>query len=414
MEDCKVKGETPVSKCRAGKVLGRLFNYTKGNLRFFGKCTFVYKGLAFKSKEGSTECRFMLSDTITSRPDSFFLSQQKTDCYVFVSFTGDTINRTRVTKEITFYKDGSWEFHLGSYKVDPNILGLGDTVMFGNKDPELIFNVVNRAKVCKGYLIENHDTCKVIEIWSSSGQGTSEQRVRSSSCDRVLSFTSKTDVCRRCQKTVYLKQNHSLDNDDENIAPNSVPSSLTVLNTENTLSTNQNNLTQFKYFVDNLLPSATDELKTLIMSQHKCLSSNKDPRGRRWDKAIIQQCLTLWNRSPQAYISLRDSGFLILPCPNLLQRYKNIIQQQPGLNREMFHWMHVEAEKNNALRHGGIIFDEMAIQPDLTLELKGGKLKFAGLVDAGPENDAAFSLMQQSLNPEIKIATRVTICFPGI
>ena len=110
--------------------------------------------------------------------------------------------------------------------------------MFGNKDPELIFNVVNRAKVCKGYLIENHDTCKVIEIWSSSGQGTSEQRVRSSSCDRVLSFTSKTDVCRRCQKTVYLKQNHSLDNDDENIAPNNVPSSLTVLNTENTLSTN--------------------------------------------------------------------------------------------------------------------------------------------------------------------------------
>ena len=81
----------------------------------------------------------------------------------------------------------------------------------------------------------------------------------------------------------------------------------------------------------------------------------------------------------------------------------------------MFHWMHVEAERNNALRHGGIIFDEMAIQPDLTLELKGGKLKFAGLVDAGPENDAAFSLMQQSLNPEIKNShTCVTICFPGI
>jgi hypothetical protein len=50
-------------------------------------------------------------------------------------------------------------------------------------------------------------------------------------------------------------------------------------------------------------------------------NAGSDPRGRRWPKDIISICLQLYNRSPLAYNSLRDSGILILPSPSLLILY---------------------------------------------------------------------------------------------
>jgi hypothetical protein len=210
-------------------------------------------------------------------------------------------------------------------------------------------------------------------------------------CDRLLSFSSIGDSCPKCQNTLRER---------EKCAKSEKPSK------ENTVTSPPFG-TAISDLIDHLLPGATTELKTLMMSQHKSLASKTDPRERRWDKCIIQQCLTLWNRSPQAYKSLRDSGMLILPHPKLLQKYKNVIKQKPGLNSEMFEWMDVEANRNNADRNGGVIFDEMSVQQDLSMESLGGQMQFAGLIDCGPENEAVISLIEQNVSSEAKMATHI-------
>ena len=76
-------------------------------------------------------------------------------------------------------------------------------------------------------------------------------------------------------------------------------------------------------------------------------------------------CLSIWNRSPEAYKELRECGMLVLPSGRHLQNYKNSCSQNPGLNESVGKWMAQEAKKRNVGlegREGGIILDEMAIQ----------------------------------------------------
>jgi hypothetical protein len=68
--------------------------------------------------------------------------------------------------------------------------------------------------------------------------------------------------------------------------------------------------------------------------------------------------LAMWNRSPQIYSSLRDSGLVYLPSPNLMQRYKNSLSQSPGFNDNMLLWICKEADRMQIDRKGGLILDE--------------------------------------------------------
>ena len=70
-----------------------------------------------------------------------------------------------------------------------------------------------------------------------------------------------------------------------------------------------------------------------------------DPHGRRWNKDFIRMCLTLWCRSLRGYTYLRNSGFIVLPSQKILQDYKNIVHQEAGNNKEIFHWIVNEAPK---------------------------------------------------------------------
>lgn len=121
-----------------------------------------------------------------------------------------------------------------------------------------------------------------------------------------------------------------------------------------------------------------------MLKQHSEICKNKkDARTRRWDKDIIQISLTLWNRSPQGYTMLRNSGVLCLPSETLLQRYKNCVEQTPGINEEMFMWLYAESKRLNSEKRGGLIIDEMSVQEDLQLSFGSGKISIDGLVDMG-------------------------------
>jgi len=62
------------------------------------------------------------------------------------------------------------------------------------------------------------------------------------------------------------------------------------------------------------------------MSQKMALE--RHPFGRRWNKDIIELCLTLYCRSPKGYTELKNSNFMILPSQNLLRKCKNSIHQE--------------------------------------------------------------------------------------
>lgn len=86
-------------------------------------------------------------------------------------------------------------------------------------------------------------------------------------------------------------------------------------------------------------PAHTRELK-IALERH--------PHGRHWDKDVIRLCLTLWCRSPRGYTKLKNNHFIILPSQKLLHKYKNSVNQEAGINKDVLHWM-----KNGAMLKTG-------------------------------------------------------------
>ncbi|XP_013422136.2 uncharacterized protein LOC106182054 isoform X2 [Lingula anatina] len=120
---------------------------------------------------------------------------------------------------------------------------------------------------------------------------------------------------------------------------------------------------------------------------------------------IIRLCLSLWARSPKAYDTLKDSGFLILPSTRLLQMYKNSIPQTSGFQDAQFRWLHLEAQRLNVPSHGrrgGIIFDEMSIQEDLQMNRENDVHTSVGFVSISNESDYMQKLIHEK--KEIKLA----------
>ena len=78
---------------------------------------------------------------------------------------------------------------------------------------------------------------------------------------------------------------------------------------------------------------------------------------------MIQISIDLWTRSPKAYLNLKQT--LRLPSIMQLQRYKNFVNQQPGIQLQNLQWMHLEAERRKLSvngREGYLVFDEVSIQ----------------------------------------------------
>ena len=138
-----------------------------------------------------------------------------------------------------------------------------------------------------------------------------------------------------------------------------------------------------------LMPTASEHFVTFILAQIRN-SEMVNKRTRKWEKSIISECLNLYTRSPQGYISLRESGLMLLPHPNLLICYKNKVEQKTGYHNKIFEWMHNEAERLNIPkggRIGGLLIDEMAIQESLEITKKGKNIEIVGFTEMGEEGD---------------------------
>ena len=95
---------------------------------------------------------------------------------------------------------------------------------------------------------------------------------------------------------------------------------------------------------------------------------------------------------------------MLLPSGRQLQKYKNSIEQMPGFNVDVFKLMASEAKKRNipdlGLR-GGIMFDEMSIQDDITMKFSNGQMKLVGFVDMCDEDTYMRTLQSGIIHTEI-------------
>ncbi|CAC5382466.1 unnamed protein product [Mytilus coruscus] len=91
----------------------------------------------------------------------------------------------------------------------------------------------------------------------------------------------------------------------------------------------------------------------------------------------------------------------ILPSGGLLQRYKNFVPQNSGVNIELFRWMLNTAKKMKLPMsgyHGGLVHDETKIQEDLVINTKGCENQLVGWVDTGDEGESLKILKEKTVN----------------
>lgn len=101
-------------------------------------------------------------------------------------------------------------------------------------------------------------------------------QLRSTLCSRILPATSSSNICRTCQKmTLSDKKSQKSSN----------------AKLEKIVTADQS-ITEVD--IKKLLPSASESMITLLLSQVKNLRRN--PKGRRWPNKIISVCLDLYNR----------------------------------------------------------------------------------------------------------------------
>ena len=305
----------------------------------------------------------------------------------FCLFTGFQVNGNEVLKLLKLNIDGSWELRVRGILINPALVGLRGIRADNLFALKTILNTVKQLNLCKGKIIlsqkEKNQNCAFQEWTVKGNENTSTRRASSALCHGVTSLLHADDgeLCYNCQK---LKL--------------STPTPKSRVNQAQDADT----------LISKLFPNADDLMIKFLKVQsdicHKT-TDNIDSRSRRWDKDIIQVALSLWNRSPQGYTTLRNSNMFQLPSESLLQRYKNCFTQHPGLNENMLSWMCKEAIRFKSDRHGGIILDEMAVQEDLKMSFGDGQISLDGLVDLGPTS-AHMNLLNTHSN-DIQLASHV-------
>ena len=365
-----------LSKKQVGQIVLNIFNKVKivqhkGSSR--------YKGLRLnfmKEQPCTTEALKKVASEY-----GFFQLNDNGSTVQYAHLTGYHVNRNQQMKTITINNDNSFKVSVGGIPIDLSILGLNDIILSNVTDARIIFNTVKQSNPCMGKSVNsklNTTKFSAVQEWSrKDDENSCEIRLTSGKCHGIVPFTFYSNSCYKCQQQSFTEHK----------------------------KTSENNTVTKEELIKTLFPGASEIMTNLLTIQSNICESSKDARGRRWSKDIIQVALTFWNRSPQAYASLKSSGMIFLPSENLLQRYKNCFEQTPGLNDNMFIWMFNESKRLNVDKHGGLILDEMAVQEDLKMGFSNKTNKIDGLTDIGSTAEYIHTL--NTHKNDVRIATHM-------
>ena len=404
INDCKLRGEEPLQQNPTSKITFKIFPNIKAGRKYVeGIRQYIYKGLrrqqvAINQDHDYSTISFDLICQMA--PPDYFCMKKDSQEISFGMMCGVLVNGYEIMKKIIFTSGVDWKLFIGKTQINLNLLGLEGTVAYNKTNILIIFKTVKKARICMGKPVGNRIN-KVstdrVDNWSTVNDENSDiLRVTNSHCYGVVPFSSNVDFCRPCQKTLLEP---TREDKTEQIVREDGNSSLTEL-IDNMSPDETNDV------IRKLFPNSKDDMILFLQAQKMCCDRGlKHARGRRWDKLIIQKLLSVWIRSPKAYEQLQSSGLFMLPSVNLLQRYKNCFQQKPGIHHESLAWMHAEAIKQKSDMCGGLLLDEMHIQEDITLEMRGSAININGLVDMGATAAAMHKLNNH--NQDIILATHV-------
>lgn len=271
-----------------------------------------------------------------------------------------SINKNKVNKVIIF-KDKQFSVLIRGAEVNLNKLNISDQYTCSKNGIYNVCIAVKAIPMCEGLEMEKRklEFKANYTIECLQNDNSTKQIIRSKFCKSVLPFTFlKQQTCTSCtrQRLSYIQPVIEKTEEEQ---------------------------------IRELMPSATEAMITLIMSQVSN-SKHSNATQNRWERSIVNECMNWYTRSPLSYIQLRQSGLLLLPSPSMLILYKNSIAHSPGLSRDIFCWMDQEANRMNmpdSGRTGGILLDEMSIQQKIELSKHGTSIEMVGFVDMGSESE---------------------------
>lgn len=310
-------------------------------------------------------------------------------------FTGQIMNGNRVIVEITFHIPGTWSAAIHGKNINLQNIGLDNEFKQSKLGILKVIDTVKKFKYCQGInkVSNSNENLYIKYICSQAGDENSGKTLyKSHKCGIVVSYVGNGNICHACINLNAQCDETTGTSDCEDV------------DQESSVMLNECDHTDFSAILDNIFPSCTDKMKLFFTAQRDALKAK--PKGRRWNKDVIRTCLTIWCRSPRAYVELKSSGFFILPSTRILQYYKNSVNQVSGFNKELLHWMLNEAQRNDLSPdgyEGGIIIDEMTIQSDIQFSKKGGGISLIGFNSVTPESSYIDRLTSQK--EEINLAT---------
>ena len=334
-------------------------------------------------------------------PDDFFVLSKLTDSIIIGYFTGDIVNGSKVLLEIILNSNKSWKVLIRGKTVNPGKIGLDELY---NLDS--VFEIVCQMKYCRAVpeVVKSKENLAYLKDFISKVgyENSSEVCFRSNSCTQILPFKTAniiSDTCLYCKKLQKSNKSETENTctvditkqDIQSIQQVTVSNSLSemALPDENDVTLCENDDNDMSIILNKIFPDCPDKMKTFLFSQKMALE--RHPNGRRWNRDIVRLCLSLWCRSPHGYTDLRNSKFVFLPSQKLLQRYKNQVDQESDFKKDIpvLHWMRNEAALKNIPPEGyegGLIIDEMSIQPDLQFKKRGGDIQLIGFAECTPES----------------------------
>ena len=281
-------------------------------------------------------------------------------------------------KKVLLQRNGQWRLTIDDQPQDLSALEISSSYTFTKTEILDIISLVDKIRLCQGKEYFGNvkiRTCSVHKI-SDDSSGTFKKIIRSPKCKTSLLFTHTGALaCLTCRKITICSME---------VASSSASSSAS-LNTAPTNITEDKLRQMLLLWIPNLKPTSLE----LIVSQ---FSNHKGKQNRWLDyQSTLQTCLRLWIRSKQSYRDLKASSGFDLPSESTLRRIKNAVPQVAGLDESQIAWMRREADKlglGEFGRSGGLLVDEMAIQPGVELVRKGEYLEFSGFGDLGLVGDA--------------------------
>ena len=297
----KSQGQVPPTKVMLSKLLNNMFKVYGGPRR---------NGQAMVYPELIEKMKFCVpNSTLTFRVPEDCKVEQDSKLLKVKCLREWVVNDERISCSVEF-SDNTTTFCIHGRQIPLGIYIRPTTLSI-----EGLIRVLKEVQICKGLKEEKYmkDSLPsaIREVWLEV-EGTSfynVSRVRSPSCDVMMSSIGSSETCKNCHNLVWTHVRRT--NENDNTAKERPKKKLKI----------EKSLDEIEILKD-ILPEGVPELLSLLIQSQIQNCDVRRKQKRRWDPKILSACLSVYRKSVFAYKALCDSGLLLLPTRAALEEYR--------------------------------------------------------------------------------------------